>query len=243
MSLLITVLIVFVVLVIIYYIIDWATSKSNKLSHIRHATTKTISPSKLKGSNSSNFTFSVWFYVDDWSVNYGVKKKLLQVESGGNKNLEIDLGKDSNDINITLACFASHNNGQQGQQTTQHSVQTTSTTCPVQNFPLQKWVNLIVSVYGRTLDVYIDGKLVKTCVLPGAAAMHNISKIILTEGNPSCFKGMTADLTYWANPSNPQQAYNIYASGFGGMGSNFFSKYKLKVSFLEDGKTEGSFEI
>ena len=242
MSLLVTVLIVFVVLVIIYYIIDWATGKSKKLSHIRHARTKTISGSKLKGSNSSNFTFSVWFYVDDWSVNYGVKKKLLQVESGGKNALEIDFGAESNDIDISLACFAGSQGGNKGNTSTHHSVQTTTAHCPIQNFPLQKWVNLIVSAYGRTLDVYIDGKLIKTCVLPGAVAMHNISKIVLTEGSP-CFKGMTADLTYWSDASSPQQAYNIYAAGFGGMGSNFFSKYKIKVSFLEDGKTEGSFEI
>jgi len=240
MSLLITVLIVFVVLVIIYYIIDWATAKSTKLSHISHARKKTISGKKLKGSNSSNFTFSVWFNVDDWSVNYGKVKKLLQVQCQKIIPLEIDLGAESNDINITTQCFGSAGAPTPGLLGLASSTQSHS--CNVQNFPLQKWVNLIVSAYGRTLDVYIDGKLVKTCVLPGAVAMHNISNIILTDGKP-CFKGMTADLTYWSTASNPQQAYNIYAAGFGGMGSNFFSKYKLKVSFLEDGKTEGSFEI
>jgi len=239
MSLLITVLIVFVVLVIIYYIIDWATAKSTKLSHISHARKKTISGKKLKGSNSSNFTFSVWFNVDDWSVNYGKVKKLLQVQCQKIIPLEIDLGAESNDINITTQCFGSAGAATGGLGL---AASTQSHACNVQNFPLQKWVNLIVSAYGRTLDVYIDGKLVKTCVLPGAVAMHNISNIILTDGKP-CFKGMTADLTYWSTASNPQQAYNIYAAGFGGMGSNFFSKYKLKVSFLEDGKTEGSFEI
>lgn len=240
MSLLITVLIVFVVLVIIYYIIDWATAKSTKLSHISHARKKTISGKKLKGSNSSNFTFSVWFNVDDWSVNYGALKKLLQVQCQNIIPLEIDLGAESNDINITTQSFGSAGAATGGRLGLASSTQSHS--CNVQNFPLQKWVNLIVSAYGRTLDVYIDGKLVKTCVLPGAVAMHNISQIILTDGKP-CFKGMTADLTYWSTASNPQQAYNIYAAGFGGMGSNFFSKYKLKVSFLEDGKTEGSFEI
>jgi hypothetical protein len=243
MSLLITVLIVFVVLVIIYYIIDWATAKSTKLSHISHARKKRISGKKLKGSNSSNFTFSVWFNVDDWSVNYGKVKKLLQVQCQNIIPLEIQLGAESNDIKIKTKSFGSAAAPPPGSGGLAASTQ--SHTCHVQNFPLQKWVNLIVSAYGRTLDVYIDGKLVKTCVLPGAVAMHNISQIILTEGTDGkpCFKGMTADLTYWSTASNPQQAYNIYAAGFGGMGSNFFSKYKLKVSFLEDGKTEGSFEI
>jgi len=243
MSLLVTILIVFLILVIIYYLIDWATGKSTKLSHIRHARTKTISGHKIKGGGSSNFTMSIWFYVDDWSFNYGKTKPLLQVQSGGKSTLDITLGAESNDINMNLGCFAtSKDTPPSAAESSQGSIGTTSATCNVQNFPLQKWVNLIVSAYGRTLDVYIDGKLVKTCVLPGPVAMSNIQKVVLTDGSPS-FRGMTADVTYWPEASNPQQAYNIYASGFGGMGTNFFSKYKIKVSFLEDGKTEGSFEI
>ena len=35
--------------------------------------------------------------------------------------------------------------------------------CVVSNIPLQKWLNVIISVYGRSLDMYLDGKLVRTC--------------------------------------------------------------------------------
>ena len=48
------------------------------------------------------------------------------------------------------------------------------------NVPLQKWVNLIISLYGRTLDVYIDGKLVRTCVLPGVAQVNPDADILVT---------------------------------------------------------------
>lgn len=240
MSLLVTVLIVFVVLVILYYIIDWLTSKAVKLTHIQKASKRSkISAKKLKTNHSSNFTFSVWFYVDDWSKGYNNVKHLLVVHSdktipgasGGVKPLEITFGATENDIHIKTACYSGSgmNKG------------IVTPTCNVQNFPLQKWVNLIVSVYGRTLDVYLDGKLVKTCVLPNTVMMKKLTGLDLTPHGG--FSGMTADLTYWSTASNPQEAYNIYASGFGGMGSGLFNKYKIKVSFLEDNKVEGSFEI
>ena len=74
-----TVLIAIVFLIIIYYVIQWFTTKSVKLSTMQKATsTTTISASKLKNNNVGNFTYSIWYYIDDWNSNYG-KKRLLCV--------------------------------------------------------------------------------------------------------------------------------------------------------------------
>jgi hypothetical protein len=61
------------------------------------------------------------------------------------------------------------------------------------NVPVQKWVNLIISVYGRSLDVYIDGKLAKTCLLPGVANVNNKSDIYV---NPTAFDNSTRTTAY-----------------------------------------------
>ena len=37
-----------------------------------------------------------------------------------------------------------------------------------------------MSVYGRTLDMYINGKLVRTCILPGVAYVDQTTDVILT---------------------------------------------------------------
>jgi hypothetical protein len=112
----------------------------------------------------------------------------------------------------------------------------------VRNVPLQKWVNLIISLYGRTLDVYIDGKLVRTCVLPGVAQVNPDADVLVTPMGG--FSGWTSNFQYWAAATNPQQAYNIYKAGYGGnVLGNVFNKYRVKVSFLEDNKEQGSFEI
>ena len=61
---------------------------------------------------------------------------------------------------------------------------------------MQKWVNLIISVYGRTLDIYLDGKLTQTCVLPGPANMQKLSNVIVSSISPSCLsKLMTSFIT------------------------------------------------
>jgi len=112
-------------------------------------------------------------------------------------------------------------------------------TCNVANVPIQKWVNLLISVYGRTLDVYIDGKLVKTCLLPGIAKINNKAPVYLTPSGG--FSGWTSNLQYWPNSTDPQTAWNIYSSGYGS--SNVFGEYKVKVAVYKGVSEQSSLTI
>ena len=114
--------------------------------------------------------------------------------------------------------------------------------CLIENIPIQKWVNIIISLFGLTLDVYLDGKLVRTCVMPGVPIINNSTDINVT--NNGGFSGWTTNFKYWSDASNPQEAYNIYKSGFGGsILGNALSKYRVQVSMLKDNIQQGSFQI
>ena len=92
------------------------------------------------------------------------------------------------------------------------------------------------------MDVYLDGKLVRTFVLPGVAKISASSKAYITPGGG--FDGMTSNFRYWSNATNPQQAYDIYKSGFGGsVLGNLFNKYRLKISIIANNIEDGSIEI
>ena len=234
-----TVLIVLVVLVVLYLVLNYFFQSSTTLTTMQAASTKQkIDSSTLpNNNNTSNYTYSMWFYVDDWNQRFGEEKTLLTRPNGdGPASISVVLGAMENDIKISVACYPQNKDtGVVGNNSIVHK-------CSVKNFPLQSWVNLIVSLYGRTLDVYIDGKLVRTCVLPGVAKVNSEADIIVTPDGG--FAGHTAHFEYWDDASNPQQAYNIYKSGFGGsIVGNLFNKYRVKVSFLEDNREQGSFEI
>ena len=114
--------------------------------------------------------------------------------------------------------------------------------CMVSNIPIQKWVNLTLSVYGRTMDLYIDGKLVRTCLLPGIANINNNADIYVTPKGG--FNGWTSNLQYYPNSLNPQEAWNIYTQGYGGgMLSNLFGSYQVEVSLIQNGTTQSSVTI
>ena len=182
------ILLVVIIIVLLYIVIRFAFSDVNTLTSMNSGTMlqKITAGSLATGTvaNSSNFTYSIWFYINDWNYKYS-DAKMLYGRIGtatDNQNVTIDsiknslpcpaviLGAIENNLSILLTCFPG--------TTPASSEDTTASdgsivhTCNISNVPIQKWVNLLVSVYGRTLDVYLDGKLVKTCVLPGVAKIN-----------------------------------------------------------------------
>ena len=226
-----------IAVIIVVFLIVRAIFFNDSLTSVEDATRmQTIDPSNLGGgqnNSTSNFTYSIWFYVDDWNYRYGEPKVIFgRMNSPTEPQFGAVLGAMKNDLDITVETFASTMQGQPG----------TTHTCNVQNIPLQTWVHLLVSVYGKSLDVYIDGKLVRTCVLPGVAKVNNNTPVRITPLGG--FRGYTANFQFWPNATNPQEAYNIYKRGFGGSAlGNLFNKYRIKFVFLVDNQEQGSFEI
>jgi hypothetical protein len=114
--------------------------------------------------------------------------------------------------------------------------------CTVKNIPLQKWTHLLVSTAGRSLDVYIDGKLVKTCLLPGVAKMDPTAPLQLCADGG--FSGFTSRLRYYSRSLNPREVYEIYKEGYS---SSWFgealNRYKLSVAFSKDNNEINRFEL
>ena len=161
---------------------------------------------------------------------------MIRDDENGNPAPKIILGAMQNNIDIKVATYPV--NKQQAADGSGSEIHT----CTIENFPLQAWVNLIISLYGRTLDVYIDGKLVRTCVLPGPAKVYPDADVKITPNGG--FSGYTSNIQYWPDATNPQQAYNIYKGGFGGSYlGNLFNKYRIQVNFINNGNVTGSFEI
>jgi hypothetical protein len=234
-----SIIIVAIIILILVLIFNMLSSKSSKLSSMQDGNVLKIIPASdlsTSTNNSSNFTYSVWFYIDDWTYRYGQEKIILtRIDSERNFSPQIALGAFQNDLNISLQTYPDSSNANTSKVSQTHN-------CNVKNVPIQSWVNALISVNGRTLDVYIDGKLVRTCVMPGVAKVAYNSPVSITPGGG--FSGYTSSTQYWSKATNPQEAWNIYRNGYGGsILGNLFNKYKVKVSFLEDNKETGYFEI
>ena len=194
----------------------------------------TIKATKLPGNKASvDFTFSIWIYVNSWQYRYGYQKVIYRRVNAGQTTVspEVSLGAATNDLSITMSIFDSGKGG---------IVPGKSWT--VNNIPIQKWCNIVVSTNNRAVDTYIDGKLVNTHVLAGVPAMNKNAPIQLTPDGG--FSGETSKFRYIARTISPREAYEIYREGPGGNWlSDLLNQYKLKLSFLKDNEEINSFEI
>jgi hypothetical protein len=244
-----TILLTIFILILLYLVIAYVVRDANKLSDVISGKTMTkIDSDQLstseEGGNESNFTYSVWFYIDDWNYRYGEPKVIFgrmgspSVEGTGSINgvggldpcPAVVLTPLENNLVISLGCYPGAND-----VPTNPLGRTVVHNCAISNIPIQKWVNLLISVYNRTLDVYLDGKLVKTCLLPGVAKVNQKAPIFLTPKGG--FSGWTSKLQYWPNSTDPQEAWNIYTKGYGASWlSTIFGQYKVEVTVTKNGE-------
>ena len=242
MALLRMILGVALIALVIYFIWYFFLKKGKVLSKCRSGTkVLNIPADKLHGnSHTNNYSYSIWFYVTDWSYRLSEEKELL-VRGGaqGSANPRIVLSPFENNLSVTIT---THTKAAQppGGGTGIGNASSLGPTCSINNFPLQRWVNLIVSLNNRTLDLYLNGKLVRTCILPAPATIEPDAPVILTPGGG--FKGWTSNMQYFTKALNPQEAYNIYSNG-PNCGSGLFDKYKLKVTYLVNNEKESEFTI
>jgi len=215
-----------VAIVLLYIIWQYLTDSYTQIGNMQKGSVKTTLPASTlpPNSNPSNFSISLWFYVTNWSCGTNAKSvfKIKGGSDGATDNFVIKLGACQNDLDVMTKVNSA-------------SDSIIDSVCHVSNIPIQRWVCLIVSIYGRTLDIYLDGKLVRTCVLPSVSvALSNQSQLTNLELGGG-FDGFLTSVRYKAQPVNPQEAWNIYTDGYGGsMLQDVLNKYKLKLSFLVD---------
>lgn len=241
---------------------------------------KEIKNTKLPKTNVSNFTTSIWFYVNDWQFNFGQQKNIMYFAktqgaknynfsnkfesidesnfspqaSTNYRNLSVFLGEYENNLHIEIETFNNHTNNthkktNENEEETHHSsshvLQTTSITeYIVPNVELQKWVCLTISVDTRTMDVYLDGKLVNSYILPGTYKPSPENNVFLGNVGQGGFGGFVTRFRYLKTDISPEHSYAIYKDGINASAlGNAFNKYRLKVSFLEYDTPVSSFTI
>jgi len=260
------IVIIIVIIVLVFLLLRYVLTNPYTLQSMQNAQTATVIQATslaTNGSNtpSSNFAYSIWFYINDWNYRYGENKVIfgrmgststpdsgsLSGVSGLDPCPAVILGETENNVYISLACFPGleqepipTTTGTTTSGSTTTTPNTQISTCNITNVPIQSWVNLTISIYGRTMDVYINGKLVKTWILPGVANVNNNSNVYVTPAGG--FDGFTSNFQYYPTALNPQQVWNIYTQGYSSWLA-MFNTYQIQLSLIENGTTQNSLTI
>jgi len=205
-----------VVVLLLWYLYTYylsATSLSNGQVNLNNGTV-TVSAKNLANPGSANFSYGVWVYVNSW--NNQVTKTII---SRGDFNITLDASKP------TLKC--------------QLPTAGKDTVTITNSFPIQKWVYIVVSVDGTTMDAYLDGKLVLSKQLTGPIVSNTTTDLLLGDknNNPDIY---LTKVNWWPTAMNPQLAWNYYLQGNGLPSS---SNYNVKLEVLQDNVQQKQFTL
>jgi len=241
---------VVVMLVVLYYLYQFLFSPSGLQGNI---VINAISPSNPStpyvinsGSGTSTaaaplvpviyeggeFTVNTWLYVNDYSINRGKNKHVLNIGGASFSTLAVYLGpytsslsvrvqtnspstgiqsdKSSDSVDLTTKELASVFSSLQSGS----SLLDTSAPCDIQAIDLQKWVQLTVCLNNKTCDVYIDGKLARSCMLPSFYRVDK-SNFKLTMCDYTGFGGFVSNTSIYNYALNPEQVWRLYMTGPG----------------------------
>lgn len=226
-----------VILIIVYlvwnYIFNDTTSK-NLITMTEGSKLKKINAEDLPGNKGSNdFTYSFWIYINDWNSKYGQKKTIIERKNGNDKGPEIYLGEHKNDLNVVITTY-SETGGSTGND--QRIV--------LENIPVQRFTHLVVTVNNNAVDMYLDGKLVKTHILDNPPRIDKVADQAIYVNKNRGFSGYLAKLKYYSRALNPREVYEIYKEGYGaGLLGGLLNRYKIKFAFLKDNNEITSMQI
>ena len=222
------ILVIILIYILLMYV--WPSSVTSPLTEASEG--RTISHTKLPNSGNANTGYGIWVYVNNWSHEYGNEKTIMKREVTTTKGFHLYLDKHQN--NLILKVYTKPDST----STINHDI------CKVNNFPLQKWVHVIFTFSGRTLDMYLNGKLVKTKYLQNYPKLIGSESPDLSITSSTTFDGYTTRFRYYPETVTPQQAYDEYTSGYGRGGfSDFLGKYNIKVALLSNSVEESSFTL
>ena len=194
-------LLIVLVFVIVFYAIYYVYNNAQTLYNLNQVTPE-IPLDKIKEPQSTRYSYKMWVFVNSWGAN----QKVIINPSGANgspSNLKLYLDANTPTLNCDIL-------------TTDTVATATKTVVITNNFPIQRWVYIVVSVDGTVVDCYLDGKLIRSADLGYPSKMDNAS----TANNNFTIKfgRFDAFLTKFSRTSgatDPQPVWNEYMAGNG----------------------------
>ncbi len=193
---------------------------------------------KLKNPSSTRYYYEAYIYIESNATGtnnvlfHRGEKFLLALNGSSLRIYNSTTESDANTIGTINANYG--DNG--GVYTNTNAAVSTITN----TFPFQKWVQVVVSVDGNAVDVYLEGQLVKT-LSANFGTSSDLKTADLGAGNKVTV-GKLKNFVYKPTVISPQEVYNSYMrqNSLAGMGG-LFSKYGIDMSLLKN--NESLFDI
>jgi hypothetical protein len=229
---LVAIILAIVVILLFYVLYNFFLLKSTELTKTASLNAKNPSIKIENSPTSLRYAYGIWIYVHSWDSS--IEKTIYSRTN----NIKVYFDKTS----PILKCDITMDN------------EASNTLEITDNFPLQKWTHIMVSVDNQYVDSYIDGKLIKsgrmyTSKIAGtdgsnATTPKSPTDVDMILGGETTFDAYISKFQHWDKPTDPQTAWNTYNEGNGqGSMKNFVSSYGIDLSILKDNVEQSKYKI
>jgi hypothetical protein len=185
------------------------------------------------------YTFQTWIYISNWDYKAGQIKHVFTLSSdgtpgGGRPDHHTMIGAlypNENKMMIRIFQDTSTSAGAPASQGPDFTVKTNTQAlfsgsvgvgmfdnsvgfpiCDIQDIDLQKWICLAVVVNGRVIDVYVDGKLARSCVTAGIPTVEKGNHFV-SMGKFTGWGGNVSTTRVFGYALTPGKIYELYQTG------------------------------
>ena len=144
------------------------------------------------------FTYALWFLVDDWNYQYGYWKHMFHKGSSTgypDRCPGVLLHKTTNAIRIYLNTYKKINEY-----------------IDIEDIPIGPWVHLVVVVKGMSVDIYINGRITKSRKLT-SHPRQNYGDLYVCDYKG--FSGQVANMRYYNRAISYNEIDNLVSAGPG----------------------------
>jgi len=173
------------------------------------ATTIAAASAPMSAQKEGAYGMQWWMFVKDWNYAYGKDKHIVRrtdPTNSGVVNPQISLHPTDNILRVSIAVY-SHDGGPAAAN---HDGTDDVFVCEVPNIPLQSWFSVSVTVFGRNVDIYIDGKLVKSCFTTGVPKPAYGDINVTPDGG---FSGRMCGFYHYPRMLVPEDALAFWSAG------------------------------
>jgi hypothetical protein len=180
------------------------------------------------------YSFNTWVYVNNFRTNMNIRKAIFELKGASFSTLIVALGAQSNTLvvrttnmdagsavnmkgdGILAATDMPGFFGKDGNAPPiDNSLADPEPVCDLPVIDLQRWVMITVVLNGRTIDVYLDGKLARSCSTTSGFKVDGggVTPVILGGGGAPDLDGSISGLSVCNYAMNPGQIYRTYSVG------------------------------
>jgi hypothetical protein len=197
---------------------------------------KLFSNSSIPSSVSGNeYNINMWLYVNDYNYRHDYDKCVLfkgsktiisnsyklngindSTNNHGNPSIWLKGGENTLVVLTGLDTLISKDNCESETSCEDKTGTDYVDECEVRNFPLQRWVNVNVSLRNNVLDIFMDGTLKKSCILKGSPTTNAGDLHVFKEGDDDegpGFNGYISKLEYTNKALSTVEIMKRYSKG------------------------------